>query len=222
MDPRPSPEAAPNSILSTPLVILGMMTHVLRQRFMAANQGVPVLPWSWSPVLEDTGIFVESGYNKELEARTTRPGIWVGQLQTVYNRSSIGHQDQVPFVLKTSMELHHIFGHTDVAVDCTSPNHGESLMLGSIVQDFVQMSTFLIQKWFGLREISDVLLNRTSPFEYDDKLWNTQVQFRAGYETQWKSMQVLPLLNQIGLTLTTVGTDPVETRQILAQQAFNR
>ena len=220
MDPRPAPGAATDITLSTPLVVVGMLTHVIRQRFIPAPLVTPVLPWTWSDDLENTGIFIESGFNKELEARTTRPGIWVDQMQTVYQRSSIGHQDQNPVNFKTSLEAFHIFGHTDVAVDCTSPNHGESLMLGSIVQDFVQMSTFLIQKWFGLREISEVMLNRTSPFEHDDQLWSTQVQFRVGYETRWSSMQVLPLLNQIELTLKDISVDPEETRRMLIQRMF--
>jgi len=220
MDPRPAPGAATDITLSTPLVVVGMLTHVIRQRFIPAPLTSPVLPWTWSDDLENTGIFVESGFNKELEARTTRPGVWVDQMQTVYQRSSIGHQDQNPFDIKTSLESFHIFGHTDVAVDCTSPNHGESLMLGSIVQDFIQMSTFLIQKWFGLREISEVVLNRTSPFEHDDQLWSTQVQFRVGYETRWATMQILPLLNQIELTLKDISVDPEETRRMLIQKMY--
>lgn len=220
MDPRPSPEATSNVILSTPMVVLGMMTHVLRQRFLPANQGEPVLPWLWNEELESTGIFIETGFNKELEARTTRPGIWVDQIQTVYSRSAIGHQAPEPWDPKTSLERFHIFGHTDISVECTSPNHGESLMLGSIVQDFVQMSTFLIQRWFGLREISEVLLNHTTPFEHDDNLWSTPVQFRVGYETRWESRQMVSLLNQIALTLTDVGDDPHETRLLLARRAL--
>lgn len=221
MDPRPSPEASSSAILSTPLVVMGMLTHVLRQRFILINPPVdPILPWAWSPVLEDTGIFIESGWNKELEARTTRPGVWVDQLQTIYTRSSIGHQDQVPLQIRSGLESFHIFGHTDVAVDCTSPNRGESLMLGGIIQDFVQMSTFIIQKWFGLREISDVIMNRSIPFEYDDNLWSTQVQFRVGFETRWVTAQIVPLLNQLAMTLPDPSVDPADTRQILAQKAY--
>lgn len=220
MDPRPAPNAAPNITLSTPLVVVGMVTYIIRERFKLAPLASPVLPWIWSDDLENTGIFVEAGFNKELEARTTRPGVWVDQMRNVYERSSIGHQDQNPADLKTSLESHHIFGQIDVGIDCTSPNSGESLMLGSIVQDFIQMSTFLIQKWFGVREISEVLLNRTSPFEQDDQLWNTQVQFRMGYETRWATMQILPLLNQIELTLKDISSNPEETRRILAQKMY--
>jgi hypothetical protein len=220
MDPRPSPEAAPNVTLSTPLVVIGMVAYIIRQRFKLAPMALPVLPWIWNEDLENTGIFIEAGFNKELEARTTRPGVWVDQMQNVYTRSSLGHQDQNPIDFKTSREEFHIFGNIDVAIDCTSPNNGESLMLGSIVQDFIQMSTFLIQKWFGMREISEVLLNRTAPFEQDDQLWNTQVQFRLGYETRWAAMQILPLLNQIEMTLKDISVNPEEARRILIQRMF--
>jgi len=198
MIPRPTEDSA-QTILSTPLSIVGMIIEVIRLRFTAEIYSDPVLSWAWEPLesadlTSDSIIFVESGFNENIEARTVRPGIWIDRDQNVYRKHSIGHQDQMPVNVRTSMEQFYAGGECDISVDCTSPNRGESMVISSIVQDHLQMSSNIIQACFGLRDISEIILNKTIPFEKDKKLFNSPIQFRISYEIRWASLPTAPLL----------------------------
>lgn len=215
MDPRPAEGSLQNIQLSTSLVVIGVFVSVIRERFKATTPMEPVLNWVWKPVTDQTEIFIESGYNTELEARLTRPGIWVDRSQNIYLKSGIGSQDQISVCIPKTLEMYHAYGETDIVIDCTSPNRGESMMIGSIVQDFLQMSSFLIERFFGFRRLSDVILNRTGPHEEDDQLFTSQVQLRVHYETRWATQPVAALLHQVGLSLADKDNPDATLRQIL-------
>lgn len=198
MIPRPTEDSA-RTILSTPLSIVGMLIEVVRLRFKKGIFSNPVLDWEWEPfetelISNSNIIFIESGFNTNIEAYTVRPGIWIDRDQNVYQKVSIGHQDQMPVHVRSRLEEFYAGGECDVVIDCTSPNRGESMVIGSIVQDHLQMSSNIIQGCFGLRDISDVVLNRTIPFDKDDKLWNSPIQFRVYYEIRWATFPAAPLL----------------------------
>ena len=197
--PAPAEDANARIVLSTPLAILGMIIEVIRLRYKKGVFSDPVLEWEWEPFEEVVPtnpkiIFIESGFNTNLEAYTVRPGIWIDRDQNIYVKAGIGHQDQMPVNVRIPLERFYAFGETDISVDCTSPNRGESMLLGSITQDHLQMSANAIQANFGLRSMSDVILNRTVPFDKDDKLWNSPIQFRIHYEIRWASAPASPLL----------------------------
>lgn len=215
MDPRPAEGSLETLYLSTSLVIIGVFVSVLRERFKESTPMEPQLNWVWRPITDQTDIFIESGYNTELEARLTRPGIWIDREQNVYTKSGIGSQDQISAYIPQGLEKYHAFGETDVTIHCTSPNRGESMMLGSVVQDFVQMSSFIIERFFGFRRISDVVLNRTGPHEEDDQLFTSPVQFRVFYETRWATRPIAALLQQMSLVLVDKDHPDDVIRQIL-------
>lgn len=197
MIPRPADNANEKVILSTPLALVGMLVALIRERFKSENYSNPDVPWHWQEEHADTEIFVESGWNKNIEARNAHPGVWIDRDQNIYRTSSVGRQDQVSEVMKQDQRRYHSFGETDIVIDCVGRNRGESMLLGSIVQDFVQASAAIIEVCAGLRRISDVILNRTAPFDKDDKMWNSQINFRAYFEVRWGTIPVENLVNAI-------------------------
>jgi len=225
MDPRPATNASPRVKLSTPLAIIGLFVEVLRIRFSKDSQMDPDLPWRWEEWQDGTSredvIFIESGWNTNIEMRNVRPGIWVDRIQSIWTKASIGNQDQMPVDLRIPLEQFHAFGETDLRLDCTSPNRGESMLIGGIVQDFVQMSRNLIAAWFGLRDISNVMLNQTVPFDKDDKLWNSPVSFRVFYETRWASAPVSNLLRAVSLKISDITDPETYFRKIAIREEIN-
>jgi hypothetical protein len=199
--PRPPEGSNSQIVLSSPLAVLGMLVDVLRQRFKNYPINDPALRWVWDPDPKKTGIFVESGWNDNLEARNVRPGVWVERGQNVYTQSGIGRQDQVPVVLTQQKEYFHSFVETDIIIDCTAQNRGESMLLGSVVQDFLVASSNIIEAKFGLRHMSDSILNQTTPFEKDNTLWTSQITFRTYYEVRWITAPIEDVLNRLTMRI---------------------
>ena len=211
MIPRPTVDSA-RTILSTSLSIVGMFIDVIRLRFSASALSNPALDWEWVPfetadLTDDKTIFIESGFNTNLDAYTTRPGIWIDRGQNVYKKSSIGHQDQMPVHVNARLEEFYAEGECDIIIDCTAPNRGESMVISSVVQDHLQMSSNLIQGNFGLRDMTDPILNRTIPFEKDDKLYNSQINLRVYYEARWATFPIAQLMRDAYMKLSDT-TDP--------------
>lgn len=213
-------DAAPTIFqLSTPIAVIGMYVDVIRQRFIADANSDPELNWTWEEDLSTTRIFIESGYNVNLEARTTRPGVWVDREQNHYLQWSIGNQDQIPRYIQTGMEVYYAPCEMDMMVDCTSPNRGESMLVGSIVQDFLQLTTPLINRCYSVRSVSPMVLGKTQKYEEDDTLWNTRINFRINYEMRWSTGPATVALNRLKAQIIG-GTAGGETRMV--EIALNR
>lgn len=205
--PKPVDSANPNVHFSTSLVIIGVFVAILRERFSPATPSDPPLKWHWVPSLKDTGLFIESGWNENLESRNVRPGIWVDRDQNIYQQVSIGDRDQMPVYQNVRLQLYYGIGETDMMLECTSTTRGESMILGSLVQDFLQMSSDEIQAVFSFRSMTPIVLNRTTPFDKDTKLWTSPVMFRVQYENRWVTRPIATMLRDI---LLKIGdkTDP--------------
>lgn len=201
MIPRPTDGAPGLFRVSTPMATLGVFVQILRERFSLGSSIDPLLPWSWNDDPNATSIFIEAGWDDNLEGRNVRPGIWVDREQNVYGKVSIGDQDQMPVYQGVRLEQFYCKGDMDIIIDCTSTKPAESAIVGSVVQDFLHMSSNYIQALFGLHDMSPVVMNRTSPFEKDDKLWSTVVQFRATYEARWATLPVANTLNEIAVKI---------------------
>ena len=224
MIPRPTEDSA-RTILSTPLSIVGMLIEVVRLRFQGGTYSNPALDWEWEEFGEVAPgnpniIFIESGFNTNIEAYTTRPGIWIDRDQNIYKKVSIGHQDQMPVNVRSRLEEFYAAGECDIVIDCTSANRGESMVIGSIVQDHLQMASNLIQGYFGLRDISEIILSRTVPFDKDDKLWNSPIQFRVYYEIRWATFPAAPLLHEMYLKLADEEDPEAYFRGIVTRSTF--
>lgn len=193
--------------ISTPMTLIGIFVAILRERFLAATPSDPELKWHWADDLKATEVFIESGFNEQMEARNTRPGIWVDRDQTSYGQVVLGNQDRIPELMRSSQKYYYTTAETDMIIDCTSKDRGESMMIGSIVQDFIQMSSRIIQAYFGLRDMSPIALNRTVPHEKDRELMVSQIQFRVYYEARWDTLPINPVLHGINMKLVD-ETDP--------------
>lgn len=186
-----------NLWISSPLTLIGIFIAVLQERFDAETFSDPVLPWAWERDLKTTGIFIESGFNSKMEARNIRPAVWVDRAQNNYGRVSVGDQDQMPVNVKFRHETFYSTAETDMLIDCTSSERGESMLLGSIVQDTLHMTARFIEASFGLRDMSPVILGRTVPYEKDKDLWNSPVEFRVFYEVRWAGVPMATLLERL-------------------------
>lgn len=207
MDPIPDQGSRLDIYLSTPLTVIGIFVAIMQERFSAATPSDPPLKWNWLPEVTDTEIIIASGFNKNIEARNDRPAIWIDREQTTYGEVSIGNRDQTPISLRTRHQQYYAMAEMDMVMDCTSKARGESMMVGSVVQDFLQMSAREVMSTFGFRDISPIILNRTVPYEKDRELMNTPVGFRVSYEARWASVPIYPVLNAVRLRLGD-KTDP--------------
>ena len=196
-EPIPVPGTHPWLTVSSPMTLIGIFVAILRERFGPGTFSDPVLQWAWKEDLNTTRIFIESGFNEKIEARNTRPAIWVDRAQNNYGRVSVGNQDQMPVNLKFRHEFFYSTAETDMLIECTSPDRGESMLLGSISQDVLHMSARHIEAAFGLRDMSPVVMGRTVPYEKDKDLWNTPVEFRAYYEARWSTVPMATLLMRL-------------------------
>jgi len=193
--------------ISTPMTLIGIFVAILRERFLAGTPSDPELKWHWGDDPKAAEVFIESGFNEHMEARGTRPGIWVDRDQTSYGQVVIGDQDRIPQLMRTSHKYYYASAETDMIIDCTDKARGTSMMVGSVVQDFLQMSARIIQAYFGLRDMSPIALNRTVPYEKDRELMVSQVQFRVSYEARWDTLPINPVLRGIDMRLGD-ETDP--------------
>lgn len=197
-NPSPFTDTPVQTRLSTPLIFIDTFVEILRERFSGAAQSVPAVDlWSWSSDDKSTRLFIESGFQINAEVRGKRPGLWVDRLQNIYGKVSIGAYDQKSVNYSTRLENRYVMGELDMVVDCTSPNRGESMVLGSIVQDFLQMTSAPIMEVFAIRDISPMVLARTEPFERERELWTSPVSFRLNYEARWATIPAYPLLNSV-------------------------
>lgn len=216
-NPSPFSNSPVATRLSTPLIVVGTFVEILRERFSDENYSNPDLAnWRWSNDDKNTRIFIESGFQINAEVRGKRPGLWVDRLQNVYGKVSIGAYDQKSVEFNTRLEHMYMRGEMDVMVDCTSPNRGESMLLGGIVQDFLQMTMKPIMEVFAFHDISPMVLGRTEPFERERTLWTSPVSFRVGYEVRWATVPAAPLLNRVVGTLEDMN-DPTSTRSIKSE-----
>jgi hypothetical protein len=209
MIPKPVTDPTGKVKISTPLATIGVFVAILRERFKTGEHRLsdPELSWEWLPDIKTTEIFVESGWNENLEGRSVRPGVWVDRGQNVYGKVSIGEQDQMPVYQNVRLEQFYCMGELDIMVDCTAPKRGESMILGSVVQTFLHMSSKIIAGYFGFREISPLIMGQTVPFEKDDTLWNSPVNFRVYYENRWATLPIAVTLNSLNLKIAD-KTDP--------------
>jgi len=193
--------------ISTPIVVLGIFVSLLRERLSQGAESTPVLPWEWVTDLKTTGVFVEAGFNENMEARNTRPAVWVDYLQHTFGKVSIGDQDQMPLYMPKRIEWFFSLVEMDMVVDCTSPDMGESRLLAGYAQEFLQFCADIIEAGFGIRSMSPIILGRTTPYEKDRTLYNSEIQFRVGYERRWMTFPFASVLNGVSMKISD-SSDP--------------
>lgn len=218
----PSRLATPNETperfsFSTPVVVLGIFTAILRERFSNEAESLPALPWGWEEDLKETEVFIETGFNENMEARNVRPALWVDYLQHAFGKVAIGDQDQMPISIPKRVEWFYALAEMDMVIDCTSPDMGESRLLAGIAQEFLQMCADIIEAAFGFRSISPIILGRTAPYKKDRTLFNSEIQFRVGYERRWMTFPFANVLHGIRARIAD-KTDPEKYFRLIAMR----
>lgn len=189
--------------LHSPIEIVGAFVYMLREFFQT-----PDIPWSWKNNNTTTGILIEAGNEEEIATANGKPALFVNKGQTVYERMSIGDLDQdQPETLELGLKHFIAMGKTSISVECTSPEHGESALLGDVVQQFLQMSSNEIQGYFHFQDMSPVVLNSTSRFDKDVPFYNTPVMFQLNFEVRWATIPVAPSLKNLSLRIAE-SSDP--------------
>lgn len=199
--------------LHSPLEIVGAFVYILRELFQT-----PGLLWQWSNNRNTTGIVIEAGNEEEIATANSKPGLFVNIGQTVYEQVSIGDLDQdQPEILQKGLKHFYAYGRTSVSVECISPRHGESALLGDTVQQFLHMSSNEIQMYFNFQNMSPVVLNATQPFEKDETFFNTPVMFQVGFEVRWATIPIAPMLKKLQLKIKD-SQNPSFLRDIITRK----
>jgi hypothetical protein len=199
--PKSSAQDTTKIAAGSPLAVQGIFLEILRERF---SEGAN-LDWVWraDPTLSD--IIIEVSYNGDNEIRNTAPAIYVTKLDTIPGKVVLG--DRAGVRLKDHTEGFGAIVTVGITLDCVSNDEAESTILGDIVQYTILTAQDVIQTEFGFYDISQPMLSQTTPFDRDQKKWNTQVSFQVQFWVRWKQVPIRPLLQQITHRIISSGQD---------------
>lgn len=185
----------------SPLAIQGIFLEILRERFKVGCG----LQWEWKADATTTGIFIESSYNEETEARNNSPSVYVTRLQSVPTREVVG--DRAGVELKKHQEGFYAKMTVHMRMLCVANDEGESALLGDTVQFTLLASQDGIQEEFGFHDFKHPILGQTEPMERDQRKWVTPVDFSVDFVIRWAQVPIAPLIQQIRSRVSEKGTD---------------
>jgi hypothetical protein len=215
-NPNPIQGSPDVTRLSASMIVIAVFVEVLRERFGGLSDSDPSLSnYLWTSDPKATKIFIDSGFNENAEVRGKRPGLYVDRTNNVYSQVSIGNYDQIATRVHNRLENFMMFADMDMIVECISPNRGESMLIGSVAQDFLQMTAKPIMGHFGLRNISPMILGRTEPLDKERTLWNTPLQFRVNYEVRWATIPAAVLLTGITARIADIEAPTLYFRDVI-------
>jgi hypothetical protein len=186
----------------SPLAIIGIFVEVLRERFSEENSPRPDT-WLWDDDTNLSTITIESALEDNSTIRNKQPALFVDKDQSVYGRSVIG--DRAVHQFRNSQEIQWSLATVPVMVECVAARRGESAVLGDIVQWTLHCASDVIQKSFGLHDMTAPTLGRTMPFELDTECWSTPINFQVQYNVVWTYVPIKPLLQHIAARIEASG-----------------
>lgn len=199
---------------SSPTAITALFTEIVRERFRVDNG----LAWAWSdgetPAPDETGnpdaprkILIEPAFAEHDETRNYRPAIFIDKGETRMEKVAIGNLAGKQ--LSSGLTGYYALASVPIDIECVSDKKGESAILGDTVWFYVLAGRELIQKTFGLHELTPPVLGRTIPSERDKAEWSTHVSFEIQTHLRWTTKPVAPLLNGVVMRFRRSGeTDP--------------
>jgi len=197
---RPKQFQNPDRIVAgSPLAIQGIFLEVIRERFKE-DAGIDIV---WREDITLTDILIEAGYNEETESRGETPAVYINRLQTVPSKQIVG--DRVGVRLPDHLEGFGALTTVQLSIDCISNDNGESAVIGDIVQFMILASQDVIQREFGLYDLSHPALGQTVPYEQNTTKWNTQISFAVQFWIRWSQVPIAPLLQQVYTRVTPRG-----------------
>lgn len=189
----------------SPLALIALITAVVRQRFSAQDSG---LPWVWNenPTPESTEtnepdaarkIVIEPAYAVHSEVRNYRPSIYIDRADVAVQQVATGHlagQD-----VASGARAHYALAFVPIIVEVISDQAGESATIADLVWFYLLAGRDAIAKTFGLHDVSNPTLGRTTPFEQDKDAWSTTVSMNITLHLRWGTVPIAPLLKDVVL-----------------------
>lgn len=198
---RPQEQQDPRRIAAgSPLAVVGIFLEVLRARFRA-DSGMPFV-WHTDP--SESGIQIEMGYNKHVEARDMQRALVVNRLATVPLQLVVGHN--VGTHLPTAKRGYYTHFLVRMSIDCVSTDMGESMYLADVVQFLLLAAREPISAAYSFHEIGVPEMGQTAPFVLDADKFSTTVSFEVQIHARWTTMKIAPILAQVGIRVVDSDT----------------
>jgi hypothetical protein len=208
--PRLEGESA-NVAPGTPLALIGLWVAALRSRF--ASSPAEPLPWVWvenlqpdenedgfpPPEGEPRKVFIGAAFDVEKSVRNYRPAIYVDRGDIKVEKPVINNfvGQYTPQTLKAYFTQAHV----PITFYCESENAGESSLLADTAWFYVLATRDLFRKDFGLYDITNAEMGRTTPHTEDKEVWVTPVSFLVTLELRWSTKPIAPLLREIAMKI---------------------
>ena len=192
--PPPNLAQQPASVqLHSSLALIGGYIYMLRQYFSSGG-----LPWQWVDNKTQTGVLIESAFEKNTEVNDFKPGVYVDRGQLAIQHVVIGDRDtNQPKIQEWRLEHFYTVKQTDMRITCVSARRGEALLLSDTVVNYLQASNRLIQSSFSFRDISPILASPVQNFELDETMYSVSINFRVETESRFATIPVAPVLHKI-------------------------
>lgn len=193
----------------SPLAVQGVFLEIIRERF-TEEAG---LDWIWRPEITETALLIEAGFNEETEARSETPAIYINRLQSTPIKMTIG--DRAGVRLRDHLEGFSALMKVVMSIECVSPDAGETAILADIVQFMLLASSDIIQREFGLLDISHPVMGQTLPFEGTQGKFSTALNFDIDFWVRWSQVPIAPLLQQISVRATATDNPDFFIRTVV-------
>lgn len=178
------------------------------------------LPWVWDnslrpsaecPPPEDpdavrTKILIDSAFNIHRGTHNYRPAIYVDHGNTIAQKVVV--DNRAGNHLPSGLAAYYCMAQTEMIVSCSSENPGESSILGDTVWFFLLATRDIFRHDFGLHDMTEPILGKTTPDEEDKEVWKTQINFSVVTEMRWAVRPIAPLISDIALAIRKDGVTP--------------
>jgi hypothetical protein len=222
--PRLKGEAA-DVAPGTPLAVIGLWMAALQSRFSPNNLGVNLgqgvagtgtntfeeetntepLPWVWDGSLTPydecvesagpTKLLIDAAFNTDRSVRNYRPAIYVTD-----NKAGIE--------LPTSEKGYWALAHMPISFECEAEGVAESSLIADTAWFFVLATRDIFKESFGFYDITEPMLGKTTKLETDKETWMTPIHFAVQIELRWGTRQISPILRELGMRISKMGSDP--------------
>lgn len=188
--------------LGSPAAIEALFTEIIRERFRPGNG----LAWVWgdnpTPLADELNdpdaprkILIEPGFNENVEVRNFRPAIIIEKGETSSEKVVINNF--AALTLPTSLIRFYSLCHIPLEISCVSDTKMESALLADLVWFYLLAGRNQIRETFGIHEVSNPTLGRSTPYDSDKTAWTTKVVTSLQVEFRWSTVPVAPLIQGV-------------------------
>jgi len=196
------------------LAVVALLTEIVRERFRPSNE----LAWVWrenytpgedeeNTPEEPRKLLIEPSFSENSEARNYRPAILIDKQDTIASKVAIGNFAGQQ--LHTGLRGFYSLATIPIDISVVSDRNGESAILADIVWFYLLAGREQIMHTFGMQDMENPVLSRTTPSDVDKRVWTTRITFTITLGLRWSTLPISPILNSIVLKYRRSGeTDP--------------